>query len=67
MATLLRILFLFSAIVSSAILLRGALLIAECLADYYRTGELVVYEYVVKNYDPVEHHIKEFVVLKSAP
>ncbi len=40
----------------------GALLIAECLADYYRTGELIVTEYVGKNYDPVDHHIKEFVV-----
>ena len=29
---------------------QGALLIAECLADYYRTGELTVTEYVGKNY-----------------
>ena len=29
---------------------QGALLIAECLADYYRTGELIVYEYVGENY-----------------
>ena len=27
----------------------GALLLAECLADYYRTGELIVTEYVGKN------------------
>ena len=40
----------------------GALLIAECLADYYRTGELIVTEYVGENYDPVDHSIKEFVV-----
>ena len=40
----------------------GALLVAECLADYYRTGELIVTEYVGKNYDPVDHHIKEFIV-----
>jgi len=40
----------------------GALLIAECLADYYRTGELTVTEYVGEKYDPVDHHIKEFVV-----
>ena len=40
----------------------GALLIAECLADYYRTGELTVTEYVGKSKDPVDHHIKEFVV-----
>ena len=40
----------------------GAILIAECLADYYRTGELTVTEYVGKKYNPVDHHIKEFVV-----
>ena len=40
----------------------GALLIAECLADYYRTGELIVTEYVGEKYDPVDHHIREFVV-----
>lgn len=40
----------------------GALLIAECLDEYYRTGELVVTEYVGKNYTPVDHHIKEVVV-----
>ena len=40
----------------------GALLIAECLADYYRTGELIVTEYVGENCDPVNHHIKKFVV-----
>ena len=44
---------------------QGALLIAECLADYYRTGDLVVYEYVGENYDPVEHHIKDFVVTET--
>ena len=37
---------------------QGALLIAECLADYYRTGELVVYDYVGENYDPVEHYFR---------
>ena len=44
---------------------QGALLIAECLADYYRTEELVVYDYVGENYDPVEHRIREFVVTKA--
>lgn len=39
----------------------GALLIAECLADYYCTGELIVTEYVGKNFDPVDHPVKEFV------
>lgn len=40
----------------------GAILIAECLADYYQTGELTVIEYIGENYDPVDHSIKEFVV-----
>ena len=44
---------------------QGALLIAECLADYYRTGDLLVYEYVGENYDPVEHRIKDFVVTQT--
>ena len=44
---------------------QGALLIAERLADYYRTGELVVDDYVGENCDPVEHHIKEFVVTED--
>ena len=34
----------------------AALLIAECLADYYRTEELTVTEYLGKNYDPVDYH-----------
>lgn len=40
----------------------GALLIAECLDEYYRTGELIVTEYVGKNCTPIDHHIKEVVV-----
>ena len=44
---------------------QGALLIAECLTDYYRTGELVVFDYVGENYTPIEYHIKEFVVTKN--
>ena len=40
----------------------AAILVAECLYDYYQTGELVVYDYVGENYDPVEHHIKSFIV-----
>ena len=43
----------------------GTLLIAECLADYYRTGELTVTEYVGENYVPVDHHIKDFTVTKD--
>lgn len=49
----------------------AALLIAECLADYYRTGDLIVTEYVGESYTPVDHHIKNFVVsegdLKTLP
>lgn len=44
---------------------QAKLLIAECVTDYYRTGELVVYDYVGKNYDQVEHHIKEFAVTEA--
>lgn len=40
----------------------AAVLIAECLAAYYRTGELVVFDYGGENYNPVEHHIKDFTV-----
>ena len=38
---------------------QGALLIAECPADYYRTGDLVVYEHVGENY---ERRIKDFII-----
>ena len=40
----------------------AALLITECLADDYRTGELIVTEYVGKSYTPVDQHIKNSVV-----
>ena len=40
----------------------AAILVAECLYGYYQTGELVVYDYVGENYDPVEYHIKNFIV-----
>ena len=40
----------------------AAILAAECLYDYYQTGELVVYDYIGENYDPVEYHIKNFIV-----
>ena len=42
--------------------INAALLVAECLYDYYQTGELVVYDYIGENYDPVEYHIKNFIV-----
>ena len=43
----------------------AAILVAECLYDYYQTGELVVYDYVGENYDPVKHQIKNFIVTKT--
>ena len=42
-----------------------ALLVAECLYDLYQTGALVVYDYIGENYDPVEYHIKNFIVTKA--
>ena len=43
----------------------AALLVAECLADYYRTGELIVFDYVGENYDPIEYHVKNFIVSEN--
>lgn len=43
----------------------AAVLVAECLAEYYQTGELVVYDYVGENYDPVEHRVKDFIVTSA--
>ena len=43
----------------------AAVLVAECLAEYYQTGELIVYDYVGENYDPVKHHIKDFIVTSA--
>ena len=43
----------------------AAILVAECLYDYYQTGELVVYDYIGENYDPVEYHIKNFIVTEA--
>lgn len=43
----------------------GALLIAECLADYYRTGELIITDYDGETQDMVDHHIKAVIVTKS--
>jgi hypothetical protein len=42
----------------------GALLIAECLADYYRTGALAITEYTGGS-DSVDYYIKEFVVTQA--
>ena len=44
---------------------QAALLVAECLADYYRTGGLTVTEYVGRNYDQVDHRITDFTVTKD--
>ncbi len=41
---------------------QAALLIAECLGEYYRTGDLVVYEYIGIAYEPQERHIKQALV-----
>ena len=43
----------------------GTLLVAECLADYYRTGEPAVTKCLGENYDPLDYHIKEFVVTEA--
>ena len=40
----------------------AAILAAESLYDYYQTGELIIYDYVGENYDPIEYHIKNFIV-----
>lgn len=45
---------------------QAALLIAECLGEYYRTGELVVYEYIGITYEPQERHIKQALVTGEA-
>lgn len=45
---------------------RAALLIAECLGEFYHTGELVVYEYIGKTYEAQERHIKQALVTGEA-
>ena len=44
---------------------QGALLVAECLADYYRTGKLIVYEYTRESCELVERRIRLFVVTEA--
>ena len=44
---------------------QGALLVAECLADYYRTGKLIVYEYTRDSCEPVKRRIRLFVVTEA--
>ena len=43
----------------------AALLIAECLVDYYRAGELIVYQYDRKTCELSEHSVKKFIVADS--
>lgn len=43
----------------------AAVLVAECLAEYYQTGEWIVYDAVGENYDPVEHRVKNFIVTSA--
>lgn len=43
----------------------AVLLIAECLADYYRAGELTVYEYDRKTCELSERSVKRFIVTDS--
>ena len=43
----------------------AAVLLAECLADYYLTGELIVYDYIGEDCELVEHRIKNFIVTSS--
>lgn len=45
---------------------QAALLIAECLGEYYRTGELVVYEYIEKNCELQERHVKQVIATGEA-
>lgn len=45
---------------------QAALLIAECLGEYYRTGELVVYEYIEKNCELQERHVKQVIAAGEA-
>lgn len=43
----------------------AAVLVAECLAEYYQTGEWIVYDAVGENYDSVEHRVKNFIVTSA--
>lgn len=43
----------------------AAVLVAECLAEYYQTGEWVVYDYVGEDNDMVERRVKDFIVTRD--
>lgn len=45
---------------------QAALLIAECLGEYYRTGELVFYEYIEKTCELQERHVKQVIAAGEA-
>ena len=47
---------------------QATLLIAECLGEYYHTGDLVVYEYIEKACELQERHVKQtFVADETLP
>ena len=45
---------------------RAALLIAECLEEYYRTNELIVHEYIKTTGNLQERHIQQVLVTEEA-
>ena len=45
---------------------RAALLIAECLEEYYRTNELIVREYIKTTGNLQERHIQQVLVTEEA-
>lgn len=45
---------------------QAALPISECPGEYYRTGELVAYEYIEKTFELQERHIKQVIATGEA-
>lgn len=45
---------------------QAALLIAECLGEYYHTGDLVVYEYIEKACELQERHVNQILATDEA-
>lgn len=43
-----------------------SLLIAECLGEYYHTGDLIVYEYMEETCQLQERHVKQILVADEA-
>ena len=46
--------------------IQAALLIAECLGEYYHTGDLVVYEYIEKACEFQERHVNQILATDEA-